>query len=117
MGTVFFVATNQQDLHPWFVICMQFSVLYELMERHPSLSHGLVMGGANRQTEAQRLAKGVAILVATPGRLLDHLQVQSFCLNNKCFNFNLKYRYFCSKFLVDNSIRTPPTSWSATCAC
>ena len=51
-----------------------YGVLYELMERHPSLSHGLVMGGANRQTEAQRLAKGVAILVATPGRLLDHLQ-------------------------------------------
>jgi ATP-dependent RNA helicase DDX18/HAS1 len=33
------------------------------------------MGGANRQAEAQKLAKGVNILVATPGRLLDHLQV------------------------------------------
>jgi ATP-dependent RNA helicase DDX18/HAS1 len=33
------------------------------------------MGGANRQTEEQRLSKGVSILVATPGRLLDHLQV------------------------------------------
>ena len=28
----------------------------------------------NRQTEAGKLAKGVNILVATPGRLLDHLQ-------------------------------------------
>jgi ATP-dependent RNA helicase DDX18/HAS1 len=45
------------------------------MEKHPNLSHSLLMGGANRQTEAQRLAKGVAILVATPGRLIDHLQV------------------------------------------
>ena len=32
------------------------------------------MGGANRRTEAERLAKGVNLLVATPGRLLDHLQ-------------------------------------------
>jgi superfamily II DNA/RNA helicase len=31
---------------------------------------GLVMGGANRKAEADRLVKGVNILVATPGRLL-----------------------------------------------
>ena len=32
------------------------------------------MGSANRTSEAQKLAKGINILVATPGRLLDHLQ-------------------------------------------
>jgi len=32
------------------------------------------MGGANRKQECEKLEKGVAILVATPGRLLDHLQ-------------------------------------------
>ena len=32
------------------------------------------MGGANRSSEAQKLGKGINILVATPGRLLDHLQ-------------------------------------------
>ena len=32
------------------------------------------MGGANRRTEAERLIKGVNLIVATPGRLLDHLQ-------------------------------------------
>ena len=37
-------------------------------------TYGLIMGGANRRTEAERLAKGVNILIATPGRLLDHLQ-------------------------------------------
>lgn len=37
-------------------------------------THGLVIGGANRRTEAERLAKGVNTLVATPGRLLDHLR-------------------------------------------
>lgn len=44
-------------------------------------THGLVIGGANRRTEAERLVKGVNILVATPGRLLDHLQ------NTKGFTF------------------------------
>lgn len=37
-------------------------------------TYGLIMGGANRRTEAERLAKGVNIVIATPGRLLDHLQ-------------------------------------------
>lgn len=35
------------------------------------------MGGANRKAEAEKLAKGVNLLIATPGRLLDHLQVRS----------------------------------------
>ena len=39
-----------------------------------SQTHGLVMGGANRRGEAEKLIKGVNLLVATPGRLLDHLQ-------------------------------------------
>ena len=39
-----------------------------------SQTHGLVMGGANRRGEAEKLVKGVNLLVATPGRLLDHLQ-------------------------------------------
>jgi len=52
-----------------------YGVLRELCQhgKH-SQTHGLVIGGANRRAEAERLAKGVNILVATPGRLLDHLQ-------------------------------------------
>ena len=50
-----------------------------------SQTHAIVMGGANRKQEAERLVKGVNILIATPGRLLDHLQ------NTKGFIFrNLK---------------------------
>ncbi|CAM9259017.1 unnamed protein product [Pylaiella littoralis] len=37
-------------------------------------THGLLIGGANRRAEAERLVKGVNVLVVTPGRLLDHLQ-------------------------------------------
>ncbi len=36
------------------------------------------MGGANRRAEADKLAKGVNLLVATPGRLWDHLEVRIY---------------------------------------
>ena len=51
-----------------------FGVLKDLLKHHFH-TYGLVMGGTNRQEEAKKLGKGINILVATPGRLLDHLQV------------------------------------------
>jgi ATP-dependent RNA helicase DDX18/HAS1 len=50
-----------------------FGVAKELCKYHHH-TFGIVMGGANRKAEAEKLAKGVNLLVATPGRLLDHLQ-------------------------------------------
>ncbi|CAN6291470.1 unnamed protein product [Urochloa humidicola] len=49
------------------------NVAKELMKNH-SQTLGYVIGGNNRRSEADQLAKGVNLLVATPGRLLDHLQ-------------------------------------------
>lgn len=61
-----------------------FGVAKELMSTH-SQTYGIVMGGANRKAEAEKLSKGVNLIVATPGRLLDHLQ------NTKGFVFkNIK---------------------------
>jgi len=34
---------------------------------------GYVIGGTNIRNEANQLVKGINLLVATPGRLLDHL--------------------------------------------
>ena len=60
-----------------------YGVLAELMagdsaaeggSRGHKQTFGLVMGGANRRVEAEKLIAGVNIVVATPGRLLDHLQ-------------------------------------------
>ena len=50
-----------------------FGVARELMANH-SQTLGIVIGGANRRQEAEKLTKGVNLLIATPGRLLDHLQ-------------------------------------------
>ncbi|KAE8010170.1 hypothetical protein FH972_006560 [Carpinus fangiana] len=60
------------------------AVAKELLKYH-SQTLGLVIGGSARRGEAERIVKGVNLLVATPGRLLDHLQ------NTKGFIFkNLK---------------------------
>ena len=53
------------------------------MLQYHSKTHGVVIGGAKRSSEAHMLKKGVNILVATPGRLLDHLQnTEGFVFHN-----------------------------------
>jgi ATP-dependent RNA helicase DDX18/HAS1 len=62
-------------------------VAKDILKYH-SQTLGLVIGGSARRGEAERLVKGVNLLVATPGRLLDHLQ------NTKGFIYkNLKVIY------------------------
>jgi len=77
--------TGALVLSPTRELALQtYGVARQLLGGH-SQTHGLVIGGANRRAEAERLVKGVNLLVATPGRLLDHLQ------NTKGFVFsNLK---------------------------
>lgn len=59
-----------------------FGVLKELVKHHHH-TIGLIMGGVNRQDEVKKLKKGVNIVVATPGRLLDHLQnTEGFLFKN-----------------------------------
>ncbi|KAL1522854.1 hypothetical protein AB1Y20_017821 [Prymnesium parvum] len=59
-----------------------YGVLNELCAHHKQ-THGLVIGGANRRAEADKLVKGVAHLVSTPGRLLDHLtSTKGFVFSN-----------------------------------
>uniref|UniRef100_A0A8I3MTD1 ATP-dependent RNA helicase n=1 Tax=Canis lupus familiaris TaxID=9615 RepID=A0A8I3MTD1_CANLF len=61
-------------LSPTRELAMQtFGVLKELMMYHVH-TYGLIMGGSNRSAEAQKLGNGINIIVATPGRLLDHMQ-------------------------------------------
>lgn len=70
-------------ISPTRELAMQiYGVLQELCThgKH-SQTFGLIMGGANRGTESEKLSRGVNIIVCTPGRLLDHLQ------NTKGFNY------------------------------
>lgn len=61
-------------ISPTRELAMQiFGVLKELMAHHHH-TYGLLMGGASRHTENEKLSKGLNIIVATPGRLLDHLK-------------------------------------------
>jgi ATP-dependent RNA helicase DDX18/HAS1 len=67
--------TGAVIISPTRELSMQtFGVLKELMDKHHHQTYGLLMGGANRQIESDKLSKGLNIIVATPGRLLDHLQ-------------------------------------------
>ncbi len=74
-------------LSPTRELAMQtYGVLKELMTYHVH-TYGLIMGGSNRSAEAQKLANGVNVMVATPGRLLDHLQVRPFTINGFATRF------------------------------
>jgi len=45
----------------------------------------LIIGGANRKVEAEKLKSGASIIIATPGRLLDHMKnTKNFIYQNNC---------------------------------
>ena len=76
-GTTVIIITPTREL-----ALQIFGVARQLMEHH-SQTCGIVIGGADRRQEATKLAKGVNLLVATPGRLLDHLKnTQGFVFSN-----------------------------------
>ncbi|RDW80528.1 hypothetical protein BP5796_05226 [Coleophoma crateriformis] len=61
-------------LAPTRELCKQIAtVLDKLLRCAPWLVGTTVMGGESKQSEKARLRKGVNILIATPGRLADHL--------------------------------------------
>ena len=74
-------------ISPTRELAMQiYGVLRDIMTSgNHRQTYGLIIGGANRKTEADRLVKGVNLLVSTPGRLLDHLMnTKGFVFRNLC---------------------------------
>ena len=69
-------------ISPTRELALQILGVAKTLLTHHSHTFGLVIGGANRRAEAEKLSKGVNLLIATPGRLLDHLQ------NTKGFVFS-----------------------------
>ena len=78
-----------------------YGVARDLLKYH-SHTFGIVMGGANRKAEAERLQKGVSLLIATPGRLLDHLQVSYWILYPSYYRQTI--RDFCLCYLYYNNL-------------
>ncbi|KAI4335177.1 hypothetical protein L6164_013847 [Bauhinia variegata] len=71
-------------LVPTRELCLQvYEILQKLLHRFHWIVPGYVMGGENRSKEKARLRKGISVLVATPGRLLDHLKNTSSFIYSK----------------------------------
>ncbi|XP_078433400.1 P-loop containing nucleoside triphosphate hydrolases superfamily protein isoform X2 [Wolffia australiana] len=77
-------------LVPTRELCMQvYEILQKLLHRFVWIVPGYLTGGENRSKEKARLRKGISILVATPGRLLDHMK------NTTAFSYgNLQWIVF-----------------------
>eukprot|EP01083_Nonionella_stella_P010155 29018_1 len=66
--------TQALIIAPTRELCLQiFTVLENVLRAYHWIVPGIVMGGERKKAEKQRLRKGCTVLVATPGRLLDHL--------------------------------------------
>ena len=62
-------------LAPTRELCKQISTVLESLLRCAHwIVAGNVVGGEKKKSEKARLRKGINVLVATPGRLLDHLE-------------------------------------------
>ncbi len=58
-------------LCPTRELAVQIDDVVRELSRHAHLATALVLGGVSRNSQVKRLAQGVDILVATPGRLTD----------------------------------------------
>src|SRR5579859_7195131 len=83
-GASLTVGTGVIVISPTRELALQiFGVAKELMKYHTQ-TFGIVMGGANKRPEEEKLSKGVNLLIATPGRLLDHLKVFEISVCGGC---------------------------------
>jgi ATP-dependent RNA helicase RhlE len=68
-------------LVPTRELATQVSDSFRAFARHVPLSGALIFGGVSPRPQIEALARGVDIIIATPGRLLDHLQTRAIDLS------------------------------------
>jgi ATP-dependent RNA helicase RhlE len=61
-------------LAPTRELALQISDNFKAYSKNLSISHALVFGGVSQSPQVAALRKGVDVLIATPGRLLDLMQ-------------------------------------------
>jgi superfamily II DNA/RNA helicase len=61
-------------LVPTRELAIQVEASVKVYAKHSPLRSLVVYGGVDIKTQTPHLMKGVEILVATPGRLLDHIE-------------------------------------------
>lgn len=73
-------------LGPTRELALQILEVVREVGKNVTHTFGSVIGGQNKSMEEKKLATGVNLLVATPGRLLDHLQhTKDFVIKNLAF--------------------------------
>jgi len=68
-------------LVPTRELAIQVEESFKTYAKHTKLRSLVVYGGVDIKTQTPRLKTGVEILVATPGRLLDHIEMKMVQLN------------------------------------
>ena len=68
-------------LVPTRELATQVSDSFRALGRHLPLRAALIFGGVNPAPQIDTLSRGVDIIVATPGRLLDHVQTRAVDLS------------------------------------
>ncbi|MGC2047038.1 MAG: DEAD/DEAH box helicase, partial [Gallionella sp.] len=68
-------------LVPTRELAIQVEASVKTYAKHTKLRSLVVYGGVDIKTQTPRLKTGVEILVATPGRLLDHIEMKTVQLN------------------------------------
>ena len=76
------IAIRALILTPTRELAAQVEESVRVYGKHVTLSSMVMFGGVGMHPQLDRLRKGVDILVATPGRLLDHLQQGSLDLKH-----------------------------------
>jgi ATP-dependent RNA helicase RhlE len=69
-------------LVPTRELATQVSDGFRALARHLPLRGALIFGGVSPRPQIDALARGLDIIVATPGRLLDHLQTRAVDLSH-----------------------------------
>jgi superfamily II DNA/RNA helicase len=61
-------------LEPTRELADQVSESFDKYSKYSKLSHALLIGGTSMDEQTKKLDRGVDVLIATPGRLLDHYE-------------------------------------------